>query len=121
MFTSKEKRAAVIAAIETEFGFPYEKARRIVRHLKRCETQLNFYYEKENDERFYNKYFTKLGEDGMMHCEALDKLEENVSKYITRELGCNFYLNDDPRACHVRLYLKNFRNSYDGETTCINW
>ena len=50
-----------------------------------------------------------------------DRTEKRIEKYIADVIGCKCYTQRDPRGYCVRLYLDDFHNVFDGETTGMNW
>ena len=55
-----------------------------------------------------------------------ERTEKRVINYIADKIGCKARTQRDPRGACIRLYIKDdstslFFNSWDGETTVINW
>ena len=55
-----------------------------------------------------------------------ERLENLAKKIITDEIGCNSYTQRDPRGYCIRMYLhdedgRRWANSWDGETSGLNW
>lgn len=55
-----------------------------------------------------------------------ERIEKLAIKLITENLGCKCYTQRDPRGLCIRMYLvddegRPWFNSWDGETTGLNW
>ena len=55
-----------------------------------------------------------------------ERLENLAERLITEAIGCKCYTQRDPRGYCIRLYLNDedgrpWFNSWDGETTGLNW
>lgn len=55
-----------------------------------------------------------------------ERLEKLAEKIIAEEIGCKCYTQRDPRGYAIRMYLTDetgakWYNSWDGETTGLNW
>lgn len=110
-----EERERIINAISLEANCSIEKATKIAKHLKRVNTQLNWWNEAYCDSDRYFRYWNEEGEN-----ELLDKIEKQVTEYVTKNIGCKMYINHDPRGHAVRLYLKSYHNVID-QTTAMVW
>lgn len=73
---------------------------------------------------------SRLAEDQCC-CESYDsakqeRLENLAEKLIRENIGCKCYTQRDPRGFIIRMYLTDengnkWFNSWDGETTGLNW
>ena len=93
---------------------------KIAEYIHRAESTLSRLAEMECDSYFYGIYW----KDGVNPKQ--ERTEERIEKYIKETIGCDCYTQRDPRGYCVRLKLKcdateNFFNSWDGETTAMNW
>ena len=50
-----------------------------------------------------------------------ERLENLAQTLIETEIGCKCYTQRDPRGFIIRMYLKDFCNSWDSETTGLAW
>lgn len=55
-----------------------------------------------------------------------EKLERRAMKLARNGIGCKVEIGGDPRGCIIKLklkkkYTKNFYNSWDGESTVMDW
>ena len=55
-----------------------------------------------------------------------ERIEKLAEKLITENIGCKCYTQRDPRGFAIRMYLvdeegRKWFNSWDGETTGLNW
>ena len=69
------------------------------------------------DGTYYKKYWINPEQE---------KYEKHIIEYIKNMIGCECYTQRDPRGLIIRLYLNTpennyFYNSWDGETSGINW
>lgn len=123
----RQRRTNVETAIQKYIkyygkGRPYDEdtVQTIVRYLITQENRLCRIAEDECDENLYNKYWI----DGVN--PEQERLEKLTVAYIEKHIGCKCYTQRDPRGMMIRLYLNKaktgyFSNSWDGETTGINW
>lgn len=111
-----EERSRIIMAISLEANCSIEEATKIARHLKRVNTQINWWNEAACDSELYFRHWNKDGEN-----ELLEKLEKQVTEYVAKNIGCKMYINHDPRGHAVRLYMKTYHNMMDGETMAPAW
>lgn len=116
-----EERSRIIMAISLEANCSIEEATKIAKHLKRVNTQLNWWNEKHEDSFFFNEYWKLNDETGEYENRLLLKLEKQVGEYIEKKIGCKYYINHDPRGHAVRLYTKTYHNMMDGETMAPAW
>lgn len=50
-----------------------------------------------------------------------ERTEKRAVEFITENIGCKCHTQRDPRGFTVRLYLDNYFNTWDGETTGMDW
>lgn len=55
-----------------------------------------------------------------------ERTGKRALQFVMDKIGCEGYINGDPRGMQIRLYIKDkstdyFYNSFDGETTGIDW
>lgn len=50
-----------------------------------------------------------------------ERIEKLATKVVTEEIGCRVRMNRDPRGYCIRMYLQDYFNSWDGETTGLAW
>ena len=93
---------------------------RIIRHLILYEHKLQKLAAMATDGTYYKKYWI----NGVN--PEQEKYEKHIIEYIKNMIGCECYTQRDPRGLIIRLYLNTpennyFYNSWDGETSGINW
>lgn len=111
-----EEKDRVVNAISQEINCSWYEAEKIARHLKRLNTQINWWNEAAFNQELYFRYWDKDGEN-----ETLNRLEELARNYVANKIGCEMRINHDPRGHALRLYLQNYYNTMDGETTAPTW
>lgn len=119
---NKESFVAAILAASQANGkeLSYLEAVSAAEYIRRNETTLSRLAEMECDSYFYNRYW----KDGVNPKQ--ERTEERIEKYIRETIGCKVHTQRDPRGYCIRLYLKipetnYFYNTWDGETSAINW
>ena len=58
---------------------------------------------------------------GAAERERQKRLEALVVEIVQGATGCVCHCEDDPRGACIRMHLPKFHNSWDGETTILNW
>lgn len=113
----KEKRAVIKAMIATAAAnnknSDFFEVLNLANRLHRLEATLN---RLACDECNYPVYDSAKQE----------RLEKLAEKLITEKIGCRCYTQRDPRGYCIRMFLidefgRPWFNSWDGETTGLNW
>ena len=68
---------------------------------------------------------SRLAVDQCMHpvydAAKQERLETLAEKIIADNIGCECYTQRDPRGMIIRMYLKDFTNSWDGQTSGFDY
>lgn len=113
---NKERIAIAVTKYANAHNKPITltEAYTIIEYLHRLETTLSRLAETECcDLRFYDE-------------AKQERTEKRAEKYIAEKIGCKCHTQRDPRGFCIRLYLKDkstdlFFNTWDGETSGLNW
>jgi hypothetical protein len=115
LYNRKRSVVNAMCATATANGKPsnWYDMERVADRLHRLETTLSRLAGDESNHPTYDA--TKQ--------ERLERLAESI---ITNAVGCKAYTQRDPRGFAIRMYLidedgRKFYNSWDGETTGLNW
>lgn len=89
----------------------YEEMEMVARRLHRIETTLNRLATMRCDSPSF----------GAAERERQKRLEVLAVEIVLGATGCFCHCEDDPRGACIRMHLPKFHNSWDGETTILNW
>lgn len=104
--------AMMCAAAENNRGpVFYEEMLKVAKRLHRIETTLRRLAIMQcSDRRF-----------GQAEKARFQRLEALALRIFHEATGCDCHCQNDPRGAIIRMHLPKFYNSWDGETTILNW